>query len=52
MTPEVAAEVAMLPSWFHRDPGDRLIVATARVHGATLLTSDQRIVDAKVVPTL
>jgi len=52
ITPAVAAEVAALPSTFHGDPADRLIVATARVMGATLLTVDGRIVDAKMVPTL
>ena len=52
ITPAVAAEVAALPSTFHGDPADRLIVATARVMGATLLTVDGRIVDAKLVPTL
>jgi len=46
ITPAVAAEVASLPSTFHGDPANRLIVATARVMGATLLTADQRIVDA------
>lgn len=49
VTPAVAAEVAALPKSFHRDPGDRIIVATARVLGATLLTADRRIRDAKVV---
>ncbi len=52
ITPAVAGEVAALPSTFHGDPADRLIVATARVMGATLLTVDGRIVDAKLVPTL
>lgn len=28
---------------FHKDPGDRLIVATALVLGGTLLTSDEKI---------
>ena len=35
-----------------RDPADRTIVATARVHRLRLLTSDQRIVDSKLVPTI
>ena len=52
ITPAVAAEVASLPPDFHRDPADRLIVASARVLGATLLTKDRRIIDAGVVPTL
>jgi PIN domain nuclease of toxin-antitoxin system len=34
------------------DPADRAIVATARVHGLTLLTSDERIVDSKLVPVI
>ena len=52
ITPAIAAEVAALPDSFHRDPGDRIIVATARVLGATLLTQDRRIIDAKLVRTL
>ena len=52
VSPAVAAAVAALPDDFHRDPADRLIVATAQVHGATLLTRDKRIVDAKLVPTV
>lgn len=43
-----AIEVA-LP---HKDPFDRVIVATARVHRLTLLTKDEQIVAAQVVPTL
>lgn len=30
---------------FHADPADRLIVATAREHGATLVTADRQILD-------
>lgn len=52
MDASVAAEVAALPSSFHRDPGDRIIVATSRVHGATLLTGDRRIIDAALVATV
>lgn len=52
ITPAVAAEVAALPDSFHRDPADRIIVATARVLGATLVTRDRRIVEAGLVPTL
>ena len=47
-----AVEIAALPDSFHRDPGDRVIVASARVHGATLLTQDRRIIDAEIVRTL
>ena len=52
ISPAVAAEVASLPETFHRDPADRIIVATARVHDATLLTRDERIIVAKLVPTI
>jgi PIN domain nuclease of toxin-antitoxin system len=52
ISPAVAAEVASLPSTFHRDPADRIIVATTRVLGATLLTADQRIVASGLVPTV
>lgn len=52
ITPAIAAETASLPSTFHRDPADRIIVATARVLGATLLTVDDRILTSAIVPTL
>lgn len=52
ITSAIAAEVAALPRGFTRDPADRLIVATARVLGSTLLTRDGRIVRAGVVPTV
>ncbi len=52
ISPPVAAEVASLPDSFHRDPADRILVATARVLGATLLTRDRRIVEAELVETL
>lgn len=32
LTPEIAVESARLPGAFHRDPADRIIVATARVY--------------------
>jgi PIN domain nuclease of toxin-antitoxin system len=37
---------------FLRDPADRTIVATARVHQLRLLTSDQRIIDSKLVSVI
>lgn len=43
ITPEVAHEVAVLDGWENRDPADRLIVATARVFGARIVTNDHRI---------
>ena len=52
ISPAIAAEVAALPASFHRDPVDRILVATARVLGATLLTQDRRIIDAALVDTV
>ena len=40
ISPAVAIEAANLPGDFHKDPADRLIVATARVHGVALATQD------------
>jgi PIN domain nuclease of toxin-antitoxin system len=45
LLPQIAVEAASLPETFHRDPADRLIVATARVANATLMTRDRRILD-------
>lgn len=50
ITPAVAAEVARLPAKFHRDPADRLILATAKVGKLPVLTRDQKIASARVVP--
>jgi PIN domain nuclease of toxin-antitoxin system len=52
ITPAVAASVASLPPSFHRDPADRILVASAQVLRATLLTRDDRILAAGLVPTL
>ena len=52
ISPAIAAAVADLPDTFHRDPADRIIVATARVMGAVLLTNDARIRDAGIVQTV
>ncbi len=52
ISPAIAAEVAALPDSFHRDPADRIIVATARIMGATLLTHDRHIVNSGLVATL
>ena len=41
--PEVAIESSFLPSEFHGDPADRIIVASARIHNLTLLTRDKKI---------
>ena len=45
LTPDVAVESVRLPGPFHDDPADRMIVATARLAGAQLVTRDKRILD-------
>ena len=49
ISPAVAAEVAELPATLHRDPADRIIVATARSAGAAVATTDRRIMDSGLV---
>ena len=39
----VALDAYTLPDRFHRDPADRILVATARSYQAILLTADERI---------
>lgn len=51
ITFEIAAETATLAHSL-RDPADRAIVATARVHRLRLLTSDQRIISSKLIATI
>jgi PIN domain nuclease of toxin-antitoxin system len=43
----IALEAYSLPDSFHRDPADRVLVATARTYQATLLTADERILEYK-----
>ena len=43
IAPAIAIDSVRLPGQFHADPADRLIVATARHHGGTLLTADHAI---------
>ena len=40
---KIAAKSVTLPETFHADPADRMIVATARELGASLITADERI---------
>jgi len=41
-----------LPSPFHADPADRIITATARTEGMTLVTGDQKLIQFPFVETL
>jgi PIN domain nuclease of toxin-antitoxin system len=50
LTYEVALDVASLSVL--RDPADRAIAGTARVHRLRLVTSDQRIIESKLVPVV
>jgi PIN domain nuclease of toxin-antitoxin system len=43
LTPEIAVESTRLPGNFHGDPADRIIVASARETGSTIVTRDRRI---------
>jgi PIN domain nuclease of toxin-antitoxin system len=45
LEPSIAVDSVELPAWDHRDPADRMIVATARHLGAVLLTRDAAILD-------
>lgn len=52
LSPDIAAESCSLPGNFHKDPADRIIVATARVHDMTLLTKDGKILDYEHVESV
>lgn len=43
LTKEIVVDSTELPSGFHKDPADQMIVSTARVHGCPLLTADEKI---------
>lgn len=49
LTPRIALESTRLGPGFQGDPADRLIAATARVHGLTLVTADHRIRGSRIV---
>lgn len=52
LTIDIAHESNHLPGEFHRDPADQIIVATARQHGLTLITTDERILSYQHVRSL
>jgi PIN domain nuclease of toxin-antitoxin system len=45
LTPEILIESCELPGKIHNDPVDRMIVSTARIENAILITRDQAILD-------
>jgi PIN domain nuclease of toxin-antitoxin system len=44
-SPQIAIESVNLPEPMHKDPSDRILVASARVERLTLVTSDKKIID-------
>jgi PIN domain nuclease of toxin-antitoxin system len=56
LTPEIAIDASFLPGELHGDPGDRLLVATARYLGLPIVTRDRSIIayagdgHARVIP--
>ena len=44
-TPEIAIESVNLPEPVHKDPADRILIATARVEGLTFVTRDKQVLD-------
>jgi len=52
ITPEIAALATQFPADYPRDPADRLIGATARAEGMTLVTRDERIRRSPLLKTV
>jgi PIN domain nuclease of toxin-antitoxin system len=52
ITPEIAALTTQFPEDYPRDPADRIIGATARAEGLTLVTRDQRIRNCPLLKTV
>lgn len=52
LTPEIAIDATRLPAWSHKDPADQIIVATARLHGLKILTSDSKILKYRQVGSI
>ncbi len=49
---DIAVKSATLPGEFHKDPADRMIVATARKLGCGLVTADEKILHYQHVKTI
>lgn len=49
---QIVYQSSILPGIFHKDPADRIIVATALIHRATIVTSDLKIRRYKHVKSL
>ncbi len=49
---EIGIKSTMLPGHFHKDPADRMIVATARKLAIPLVTADKKIINYEHVKTI
>lgn len=52
ITPEIAGLAMAFPESYPKDPSDRLIGATARALGITLITQDEKILASPLVRTI
>jgi len=52
LNPKIATESCNRPYYFHKDPADRSIVATARINELTLVTKDKKIINYPYVKTI
>lgn len=49
ITPAIAVDAQSLPGEFHKDPADRIIVATARLSNCSIVTVDKKILNYSYV---
>ncbi|MGF1989532.1 MAG: type II toxin-antitoxin system VapC family toxin [Nostoc sp. ZfuVER08] len=52
ITPQIAIDSYSLPGDFHKDPADRIIVATARIYNVPLVSVDEKILAYSHVKTI
>lgn len=52
LSPSIACRSTTLPQPFHEDPADQIIVATTLEENAAIITSDERLLSYKSVPSL
>ena len=52
LSPILSYRSTVLPQFFHNDPADQIIVATAREENATILTKDEKLLAYKNVRSL
>jgi PIN domain nuclease of toxin-antitoxin system len=52
LSPSIAYRSTVLPQPFHDDPADQIIVATTLEENATIITSDERLLSYKSLPSI